>query len=181
MSNSYENVKEFSIEVPERFSEGERKNSKMSYHKSGQVHIKDISNDGTTEYDKVAIWKNKNDINQPHRIYSLITARLKHYDEIVKEPKINVNKNQYSIVLPFDGDDIPEKRLFFEFYLSPEGVFDLPNAMFSTQKLPYVVTHSLSPNLVLVITFGLIGDNVFGDWHPEIAISIIGEMVKDTE
>ena len=176
-SQSVESANTITVTVPEDFKEYEEVNTKYSYHRSGKVHIKEQKQGSQPVYSDITSWKRKQDIDRPHRIESLITAQLSHYSETVERPKSNLKKDEYSICIDFGEEDVSTERLYLEFYVSPEGTFEFPNALLSTEKLPIVLTHSLSPHLILVV--GLTTMKGLENWQPNVSISLIGDTKSE--
>ena len=62
--------------------------------------------------------------------------------------------------------------LYFEFFLSPKGNFVAPKPLLRTvKKFNGYTTHSISPDLILIVRYGII--SALEGWHPEIEITFI--------
>ncbi len=65
-------------------------------------------------------------------------------------------------------------RVYFEFFLSPEGTFNIPETLIKmkgNKSITEIVTHTLSKNLILIVRFGVMSNK--NDWHPDKEIAIM--------
>ena len=87
-------------------------------------------------------------------------------------------KGEYNTILNFNPVDA-SKRVYFEFYLTPPGVFNFPNdfeiAYFGdNEKITQCVTHSMNKNLILLIRFAIIEF----DWHNDLEITLVPNEIN---
>lgn len=156
------------ITIPEDFSNLPKYSGKFSYHLSGKTHYKAHIEKNISTYDNHSIWKLKSEITKPVRFYTVISKNLSFYDKTIN----NLTKGNFSaLVLAFDSN-VANKRLYFEFFLSPEGTFDVPEPLMKINRpLTDFITHTLSENLILVIRYSVLEN--FDNWHSDKEITLI--------
>jgi hypothetical protein len=149
----YDGIKA-NIIVPDKFFEFPKTHGKYSFHSSGIVHFKSsISNTISILKDRIR-WKQKDDIIFPVRFFIVISKTLKHYDATITNPQKN---KSFSIIFGLDSEML-NNRMYFEFFLSPEGKFQYPEPLLKmNQNILKFETHSMNKNLILVIAYGLMG------------------------
>ena len=161
------------ITIPEEFDKLPRLHGKYSYHESGTIHYKTQLQNGIFVYDEHSKWRLKGEITKPVRFYTIISRTLNHYDAIIKNP---TKGKTYAQALKFDHN-VADKRVYFEFFLSPEGTFNIPETLIKFNKpATEVMTHSLSKNLILIVRFVVVTN--LKDWHPDKEIAIIPNDLK---
>ncbi|WP_294265485.1 hypothetical protein [uncultured Chryseobacterium sp.] len=165
---SFTKTDNVTIEIPENFRELQKQSGKYSYHESGDVHYKINLKDGLSEYKNLSKWITKNKIEQPVRFFTVLSRTLKHYNYEIK----NLTKdNSCAIAINFP-DEVKEKRVYFEFFLSPQGKFPIPDTLLKIEgNINDIITHTISPDLLLVIRHGIFEN--MNDWHPDKELSII--------
>lgn len=171
-STSFSNTEKLTIQVPEDFNKLEKNSGKYSYHESGQVHYKINLKDGSSNYRNISNWALKNEISEPVRFFTVLSRTLKHYNKEIK----NLTKdNSYALAINFP-EDVKDKRVYFEFFLSPPGSFPIPETLLKIDgSLNDIVFHTISPNLILGIRHGIFEN--LNDWHPDKELSIITDDI----
>ncbi len=154
--------------IPDDFDSLPKLPGKYSYHESGQTHYKSHSTDGSSNFEEHSIWKVKDKISQPVRFYATIGRTLENYSEVIKNP---TKGKSYALILRFPSSSA-NKRVYFEFFLSPIGTFPIPETLlkFKTGNLD-TVTHTIGENLVLIIRYAVMANA--NEWHPDKEIAII--------
>lgn len=169
----FNEAEEVKIEIPKDYDELEKSSGKYSYHESGQVHYKINLKDGKSNYNNISNWIKKSKIDKPIRFFTVLSRTLNHYDKKIT----NLTKsNSYALALNFDKE-VKEKRVYFEFFLSPPGEFQPPEPLLKLHKdVNKIAIHTISPELVLVIRFAVLGN--LNDWYPDKELSIITNEIK---
>lgn len=128
---------------------------------------------GESNYDNISEWVKKSNIDKPTRFFTVLSRTLKHYDK----PILNLTKdNSYGLALNFDNK-VKEKRVYFEFFLSPPGKFEPPETLLKIEGTANnIVTHTISPDLILIVRYAVFGN--LNDWHPDKELSIITNEIK---
>lgn len=158
----------FEITIPENFEDFPHVESKVSYHKSGEVHIKKIFDNGEISYEGRNKWLLKDEIDKPVNILTILSARINLHTEKIVNPD---RKKNYSIRIQIPEDCL-EKRFYMECFLCPEGQFDFPEPLLKVQiPKQNIVTMSLSQNIILVMRFALL--DVLTDWHLDKEFSFL--------
>jgi hypothetical protein len=161
------------ITIPENFDKLTKLHAKFSYHASGSVHNKTQMGNGLSLYENHSQWLLKEEIKKPVRFYTLISRSLKYYDKIINNPN---KDNTYALALYFPTKD-EESRMYLEFFLSPEGVFNLPVTLMKGNNTPKnIATHSLNQNLILIVRYAIMAN--MNDWNPDKEISIILDKLE---
>ncbi|WP_312394817.1 hypothetical protein [Chryseobacterium sp.] len=156
------------IIIPENINDLPLVESKISYHNSGEVHIKNISEDGIVSYEGVNKWLVKEDILRPVNILTVISAVIDQHKEKIANPD---KKRNYSIRFPIPEEYL-KKRFYMECYLCPEGKYDFPEPLLKVDiPKENITTMSLSKQIILVIRFTIIDS--LKDWHPDTEISFL--------
>jgi hypothetical protein len=156
------------ITVPDDFDKLPKLHGKYSYHESGTVHYKTLLDNGVSIYNEQSKWHLKGDIKKPVRFYTIFSRTLRHYGKVINNPTKN---KSYALALNFDPKHA-DNRVYFEFFLSPEGTFNIPETLIKVDKpITNVVTHTVSKNLILVLRYAVMGN--MGDWHPDKEIAIM--------
>lgn len=154
------------LTVPDDVELLERVNQKLSYHQSGQFHIKKIQGNQKHEYTSIRQWRTKDKIGQPFRICSIISRTIPFYSEYKK----SLIKDNTSALVFRVGDEFVERRHYFEFFISPEGTFLVPAPMLLSKE-PLVdqpICFSLNEQYILVIrqlVFPAVDD--LNKWHSD--------------
>lgn len=160
------------ITIPDDFDELPPVDSHISYHKSGQVHIKNITKD-KERYSKPNQWPLKNEIVGPVNIFTTLSKVINHYDEKISNPDRKKNRS-IRFGIPIEATAM---RFYMECFLCPAGTFDFP---MPTLQVPLealgVVNHSLNKDLVLVIRYAIV--DVLLDWHPDKELSFLPTSFK---
>lgn len=161
------------ITIPENIDDFPLVESKTSYHKSGEVHIKKIFDNGEVSYEGKNKWLLKDEINKPVNILTVISAVI----NLHKEKIVNPNRKKHHSIRIHIPENCLDKRFYMECYLCPEGKFDFPEPLLKVQ-IPHenIATMSLSQNIILVIRFAIL--DVLTDWHPEKEISFLPINLK---
>ncbi|MBF0121730.1 MAG: hypothetical protein HQK79_23110 [Desulfobacterales bacterium] len=140
--------------------------AKVSYHESGQFHIKLQEENGLTKYDSVMRWRKKPEITEPFRIMALFTKPPKLYDNYNRSPTRKGNKAAIIKI-----DTTRQTRHYVEFFLSPEGTFTCPIPLISMASVGQdqpVLTYSLSTKYILIVRMlHLPMEHDFNRWHPD--------------
>lgn len=159
---------EATITVPDNFDKLPKFHGKYSYHESGAVHYKTQLESGVSVYSEPSKWHLKGEIIKPVRFYTIFSRTLKHYDKTINNPN---KDNNYALALNFDPKH-ENNRVYFEFFLSPEGKFDVPETLIKVDKpITDIVTHTLSKDLILVVRYAVMAN--MGNWHPDKEIAIM--------
>ena len=138
---------------------------KASFHQSGQFHVK-TGNEYSGDPEK---WPIKSEITKPFRVASLITCLPAAFD--VYERSLT-RKKSHAVVIPTTDESL-KLRHYFEFFLTPPGQFEIPQAMIkmsdAVNDQPH--TQSMSENLILAIRhFVFSGSMGFHEWQPDKSI-----------
>lgn len=153
---------EATITVPDNFDKLSKFHGKYSYHESGAVHYKTHLDNGFSAYREHSKWHLKGDITKPVRFYTILSRTLKFYDRTINNPNKDYN---HVLALSFDSKHA-DNRVYCEFFLSPEGKFDIPETLIKVDKpVVDIATHTLSKNLILVIRHAVMSN--MSDWHPD--------------
>lgn len=114
----------------------------------------------------------KGDIAKPVRFYSIFSRTLKHYNEVIN----NLTKGKsYALALNLDPKHL-DSRVYFEFFLSPEGSFAIPETLIKSDKpITQIATHTVNKNLILIVRFAVMGN--MKDWHPDKEIAIMPDSL----
>jgi hypothetical protein len=161
------------IEVPEDFHLLPRLSGKYSYHQSGTTHYKKQLENGLSVYEEHSKWCLKGDIKKPVRFFALISRALKHYDKSIGNP---TKDKTYALGINFKPENL-ENRVYFEFFLAPEGTFERPEPLIKIDKpITDFITHSVSKDLILVIRFAVMSN--LAEWHPDKEIAIIPDELN---
>ncbi len=157
-----------SIEIPDNLPDLEKIDWKFSYHHSGEVHFKWRTKEGKEIYRKIWKWVKKSEILKPERFHVLISKTLINYLPYKKA----LNKwGAYSQVLRFEGNNINQHRIYIECFLSPIGTFTIPETLLKFSWEMHIITHSISPDLILVFRFWIMWGPING-FHPDLEICI---------
>lgn len=160
--------KSVQITIPKNIEELPLVESKVSYHKSGEVHIKNISEDGQISYEAENRWLLKDDIERPVNILTVLSAVINSHQEKIANPD---KKKNYSIRFQIPEDCL-HKRFYMECFLCPEGKFNFPEPLLQINIPPdNIVTISLSQSTILVLRYAIIDELL--DWHPDTEISFL--------
>lgn len=157
------------ISIPSSISFDDKCYMKFSYHNSGIVHIKkETTNE--IEYDEIYKWIPKEEINEPKRFLALISKTINNYEEYNKK----LTKDDSNAIVYKLGPNDLEKRHYFEFFISPEGIYNPPQLLIKsknefTELLP--ITVSLNKDFILVIRQFIFEG--LDDWHPDKEIFFI--------
>ncbi|MFC6267460.1 hypothetical protein [Frigoriflavimonas asaccharolytica] len=167
-STSFNKAEKLSIQVPEDFNKLVKNSGKYSYHEDGQVHFKINLKDGSSNYKNLTNWPLKDEISKPTRFFTVLSRTLKHYNKEIE----NLTKtNSNALVINFP-EDVKDKRVYFEFFLSPLGNFPIPETLLKINgDLNDIIQHTISPNLILLIRHGIFEN--LNDSHPDKELSII--------
>ncbi|MCE4064621.1 hypothetical protein LXM63_05895 [Chryseobacterium gleum] len=167
-TTSFNKTKILKIEVPKDFNELEKNSGKYSFHESGQVHYKINLKDGTSDYKNITNWLKKDEIKCPVRFFTVLSRTLKHYNKQIGNP----NKGgSYAIALNFTNE-MKEKKVYFEFFLSPPGKFPIPDTLLEmNNNVNNIICQSISSDLVLIVRYAILEN--FQNFHPEKELSII--------
>jgi hypothetical protein len=159
---------EVTITVPENFNDFPSLSGKYSYHQSGNIHYKSQMESGISVYNKHSKWKLKGEILKPVRFYTMFSRTIRNYEETIK----NLTKGKtYAQVLNFN-ESVIDKRIYFEFFLTPEGTFDIPEPLIKVNKpMTEFIHHTISKGLILLVRFAIMSD--MADWHPDKEVVIM--------
>jgi hypothetical protein len=113
-----------SITIPKSFDHIKPEQSKFSYHESGQVHVKRT---GIIDGEVGRITRPR-DLQSPIRLGTLITKRA----DLYKVGRDLRRGNAAALLLRLE-DSAECRRHYFEFFLTPEGTFDLPSALLASR------------------------------------------------
>ncbi|KXK39164.1 MAG: hypothetical protein UZ09_BCD002001019 [Bacteroidetes bacterium OLB9] len=84
--------------------------------------------------------------------------------------------NSSALALSFEKD-VKEKRVYFEFFLSPPGKFQAPETLLKMDKsVNDIITYTISPELILIVRYAIFSN--LNDWHPDKELSIIPNEIK---
>jgi hypothetical protein len=168
----FDKTNKISLEIPENIHQLERRSGKYSYHESGIVHYKTNLDKGAPNYRNVSTWLKKNEIKKPTRFHTIISKTLKHYNQEIN----NLTKgDSHAMAINFP-DQVKDKRVYFEFFLSPPGSFEAPPTLLDVSgDTNDIFVHTISPELLLVIRHGVFEG--FNEWHPDIEISITTDEI----
>jgi hypothetical protein len=130
----------------------------FSWHKSGDTHIKKLRKGDKNLY--VPIFDKKSSlasIDKPVRISVNLTGKLFLYPDYNKKL---VKNGDRAFIIRFDEKDFV-KRLYIEFYVSPEGVFDFPETLIKLSENTEmgIVCENIDEKIILVVRYALI-DNI---------------------
>lgn len=121
---------------------------KMSFHASGQVHLKvDQRRDGPSGQ-----LPGFRSLAEPLRIGAVLTKRVELYSPSNKDDERG-GATAIRIVIP---SQFSKWRLYFEFFLSPPGTFNIEAPLMVPQGGLEMITSSISPETVLVIGFCMV-------------------------
>jgi len=148
------------------------KAGKYSYHKSGQIHYKRSKNEDEIVYENVLKWPLKKDITYPIRFYVVITSVLNLYNNFTN----NLIKSKYcSMAINLLPENL-NQRLYFEFFLSPNGNFPKPTPMLELNPpLLNEFAFALNDRLNIFVNYGTLGN--FSDWNPDLEISFLPSKI----
>ncbi|PWN71626.1 hypothetical protein C1631_003095 [Chryseobacterium phosphatilyticum] len=167
-TTSFTETKELELEIPKDFNELEKNSGKYSFHQSGHIHYKINLKDGTSDYKNISIWPKKEEIDKPVRFFTVLSRTLKHYNKQIG----NLTKGNSSAVGLNFMEETKEKRVYFEFFLSPAGEFPIPDTLIKIEgNMDSIICHPMSDHLILIIRHGVMEN--LSDWHPEKELSII--------
>ena len=155
------------------------KSAKLSYHKSGQFHIKLVDDDGNSKYTTVMDWRKKDKISEPFRIMALFTMAPINYEDYNKSP---TRKGAKAIIIRIDGES-KDTRRYVEFYICKEGEFSAPKPLIATTEpvADKPVTFSLSNNYILAIRIlSFPSAHALNNWHPDKEICFYTQNETDS-
>jgi hypothetical protein len=164
---------EVKIQIPEDFNELEKTSGKYSFHESGQVHYKTNLKNGESNYKNISEWAKKGKIDKPTRFFTVLSRTLKHYDKSIT----NLTRGNSSAIALNFNNEVKEKRVYFEFFLSPPGEFQPPETLLKIKGTPNdIATQTISPDLILIVRYAVFSN--LNDWHPDKELSIITNEIK---
>jgi hypothetical protein len=148
------------VSIPEEWDDLPEASLKMSYHQSGQVHLKAS---GRREGDPGQLPRAP-DLTQPLHLGGLVTKRADLYPASRKS-----DERKGGVALRFHIDERSAvRRHFVEFFVSPPGAFTISPPFL---RLPFestltTATHSISPTSILVARHAVLSAD-FSQWHPD--------------
>jgi hypothetical protein len=161
------------ITIPEDLHLLPRLNGKYSYHQSGTTHYKKQLENGISVYQEHSKWCLKVDIKKPVMFYGLFSRVLKYYDKSIFNPSKDC---AFALAINFKPENM-ENRIYFEFFLSPEGTFKSPEPLIKIDKqITEFITHTISKDLILVIRFAVMSN--LANWHPDKEIVFMLDELK---
>lgn len=151
-----------SISIPLNLDHIEPQQSKFSYHESGQIHVKRA---GVIDGEIGRVTPSAA-LQVPICLGTLITKKA----ELYKAGRGLQRGGAAALLLRLEGG-AERVRHYFEFFLSPEGTFDLPPMLLAPHVTDHhiVFTQSMSSHVILAIRHLQCGQE-FSDTAPDVEI-----------
>lgn len=153
--------------IPAAWEELPSGSLKMSYHASGQVHLKAS---GIRDGDPGQLPPLR-ELTSPLCIGAVITKRA----DLCAETARSDERGGASAVRFHLDEASARRRHYFEFLVTPEGTFTFPESLLVLNppgaELPVKVTQSVSPSTILAIRHLVLSEETSA-WHPDKLIWI---------
>jgi hypothetical protein len=169
------------LSVPEDIDDLPLQDVKLSYHASGQFHIKITDDNQNSRLDEGSknTWRPKKDIAQLYRICAVISKPVQLYSKF----RGDINRgNAKALVIEFDEKDM-SRRQYFEFFISPR-IFPMPSTLLASKTpltCPPIAALSLSEKYILSVRQATIRPgSQFDELDPELEIFIVTNDAGNT-
>jgi hypothetical protein len=162
------------IRVPDELATLEHVYRKLSYHESGQLRLGEPHKEGASRSKLLFQWLHKSAIIKPYRICTVISKPIKLYSEYTRKL---TRKNASAMKFKIDDHHV-QCRHYFEFFISPEGVFSVPEPLLSTVNAitDKPACHSLTPRLILAVRHLVFPPgHELNDWNPDVEVFFVCE------
>jgi hypothetical protein len=122
--------------------------TKYSYHKSGEIHEKDMING---KYHSLVKRKPIDDIPSPILFFSVLSKEIRFYDNYNRKfTKGNAN----ALIINFSDENMLKNIIYMEFFLTRDRRFSLPKMLFFDENSKEnVVFQRLNNSYVLVLRY----------------------------
>ncbi|MCD4771896.1 MAG: hypothetical protein K8R41_00780 [Bacteroidales bacterium] len=163
----------FQINTPIIFKNPSISNSKYSFHKSGQFHIKKLQNNKFSGAHSIENWGDKNDTKL---VFRLISLPIEFYPV---EKKNLIRNNSFGRSIMLKGDML-KNRLFAEFFLTkiPEhNRLNIPEFSIKIDKSK-LIHHCLPVNSDYFLLVRFIVLTGLDSWHSDSEAVILPENEK---